>query len=163
MICRGLTAHQTPTFSLCNGISCIALGFSLLHTHWTFGPPLLHKLGYTRRRENWRARIFTTKLTDTFFASLFPRKTFDNKHTLFNTEQTSNKDWRSDYQPACIYQCWWLILLSGSYVSRLLCDRIISRGLWPPRSPDLSFCDIYLWGNLKGKVYKNNPHSIEAL
>jgi hypothetical protein len=42
-------------------------------------------------------------------------------------------------------------------------DRIISGGLWPPRSPDLSFCDFYLWGNLKGKVYKNILHSIEAL
>jgi hypothetical protein len=42
-------------------------------------------------------------------------------------------------------------------------DRIISRGLWSPRSPDLSFCNFYLWGNLKGKVYKNNPRSIEAL
>jgi hypothetical protein len=42
-------------------------------------------------------------------------------------------------------------------------DRIISRGLWPPRSLDLSFCDFYLWGNLKGKVYKNNPRVIEAL
>jgi hypothetical protein len=42
-------------------------------------------------------------------------------------------------------------------------DRIISRGLWPPRSPDLSFCDFYLWGNLKGKVYKYNPRSTEAL
>jgi hypothetical protein len=42
-------------------------------------------------------------------------------------------------------------------------DRIISRGPWPPRSPDISFCNFYLWGKLKGKVYKNNPHSIEAL
>jgi hypothetical protein len=42
-------------------------------------------------------------------------------------------------------------------------DRIISRGLWPPRSSDLSFCNFYLWGNLKGKVYKNNSHGIEAL
>jgi hypothetical protein len=42
-------------------------------------------------------------------------------------------------------------------------DRIISRGLWPPRSPDLSFCDFYHWGNLKGKVYKNNPRRTEAL
>jgi hypothetical protein len=42
-------------------------------------------------------------------------------------------------------------------------DRIISRGLWPPRSPDHSFCDFYLWGNLKGKVYKNNPRSTEVL
>jgi hypothetical protein len=40
-------------------------------------------------------------------------------------------------------------------------DRIIRRGLWPPRSPDVSFCDFYLWGNLKEKVY--NPHSIAAL
>jgi hypothetical protein len=42
-------------------------------------------------------------------------------------------------------------------------DRIISRGLWPPRSLHPSFCDFYLWGNLQGKVYKNNPHSIETL
>jgi hypothetical protein len=40
---------------------------------------------------------------------------------------------------------------------------IISRGLWPPRSPNLSFGDFYLWGNLKGKLYKNNPHSKKAL
>jgi hypothetical protein len=51
----------------------------------------------------------------------------------------------------------------SAYVSRLLCDRIITRGLWPPRTPDLSFCDLYLWGYLKGKVYKNKPRSIEAL
>jgi hypothetical protein len=42
-------------------------------------------------------------------------------------------------------------------------DRIISRGLWPPKSQNLIYCDFYLWGNLKGKVYKNNPPSIEAL
>jgi hypothetical protein len=42
-------------------------------------------------------------------------------------------------------------------------ERIISRGLWPPRSPDISFCDFSPSGNLKGKVYKNNPHSTEAL
>jgi hypothetical protein len=42
-------------------------------------------------------------------------------------------------------------------------DRITSRRLWPPRSPDFSFCDFYLWGNLKGNVYKNNPRSTEAL
>jgi hypothetical protein len=39
-----------------------------------------------------------------------------------------------------------------------VCDgRIISTGLWPPRLPDLSVCDFYLWGNLKGKVYRNTP------
>ena len=35
--------------------------------------------------------------------------------------------------------------------------------LWPPRSPDLSIYDFYLWGNLMGKVYSNNPHTIEEL
>jgi hypothetical protein len=30
-------------------------------------------------------------------------------------------------------------------------------------SPDLSICDFYLWGNLKGKVYKNNPRTADAL
>jgi hypothetical protein len=27
-------------------------------------------------------------------------------------------------------------------------DRIISKGLWPLRSPDLNACDFYLWGKL---------------
>jgi hypothetical protein len=35
--------------------------------------------------------------------------------------------------------------------------------LWPPRSPDLSTCDIYLWGYLKGKVYETNPHALDEL
>lgn len=42
-------------------------------------------------------------------------------------------------------------------------DRIISTGLWPPRSADLTYCDYYLWGYLKGKVYRNNPHTLEEL
>jgi hypothetical protein len=39
-------------------------------------------------------------------------------------------------------------------------DRLISRGLWPARSSDLNPCDLYLWGNLKDKVYSNNPHTL---
>jgi hypothetical protein len=42
-------------------------------------------------------------------------------------------------------------------------ERVISRGLWPPRSPDLNPCDFYLWGTLKEKVYVNNQHSLEEL
>ncbi|PNF15704.1 hypothetical protein B7P43_G12455 [Cryptotermes secundus] len=42
-------------------------------------------------------------------------------------------------------------------------DRIVSKGLWPPRSPDLNPCDFYLWGKLKNVVYANNPHDLEAL
>jgi hypothetical protein len=40
---------------------------------------------------------------------------------------------------------------------------IISTGLWPPKSRDHSVCNFYLWGNLKEKVYRNNPCTAEAL
>jgi len=42
-------------------------------------------------------------------------------------------------------------------------DRIISKKFWPPRSPDLTPTDVFLWGLLKGKVYKNSPRTIEQL
>jgi len=35
--------------------------------------------------------------------------------------------------------------------------------LWPPRSPDLTPAGFFLWGLLKGKVYKNTPRTIEQL
>lgn len=34
---------------------------------------------------------------------------------------------------------------------------------WPPRSPDLSPCDYFLWGYLKSEVYKVRPRTVEAL
>jgi hypothetical protein len=40
-------------------------------------------------------------------------------------------------------------------------DRIVSKSLWPPRSPDLNPHDFYLWGKLKSVVYANNPHDLE--
>ena len=42
-------------------------------------------------------------------------------------------------------------------------DRIISKALWPPRSPDLSPPDFFLWGALKGKAYANMPRTILEL
>ena len=35
------------------------------------------------------------------------------------------------------------------------------KNLWPPRSPDLTPADYFLWGLLKGKVYKNTPRTVE--
>jgi hypothetical protein len=52
---------------------------------------------------------------------------------------------------------------SMSALQEVFDDRIISTGLWLPRVPDLSVCDFYLWGNLKGKVYRNTPHTAEVL
>ena len=42
-------------------------------------------------------------------------------------------------------------------------DRIISKALWPPGSPDLSPPDFFLWGALKGKTYANKPRTIQEL
>jgi hypothetical protein len=42
-------------------------------------------------------------------------------------------------------------------------DRLKSRGLWPARSPNINPCDFYLRGNLKDKVYSNNPHTLVEL
>jgi hypothetical protein len=42
-------------------------------------------------------------------------------------------------------------------------EQTVSKGLWPLRSPDLSTCDLYLWGYLKGRVYEQNPRNIEEL
>ena len=41
--------------------------------------------------------------------------------------------------------------------------RVISKGLWPPRSPDLTPPDYFLWGYLKGRVCRNKPRTIDAL
>jgi hypothetical protein len=40
---------------------------------------------------------------------------------------------------------------------------LISKGLSPPRSPDVNPCNFYLWGKLKIVLYANNPHGLEAL
>ncbi len=42
-------------------------------------------------------------------------------------------------------------------------DRLVSVGLWPPRSPDLTPLDFFLWGHLKNKIFATPPASIEEL
>ena len=37
---------------------------------------------------------------------------------------------------------------------------VISQGLWPACPPNINF---YLWDTLKGKMYVNNPHSLQEL
>jgi hypothetical protein len=34
---------------------------------------------------------------------------------------------------------------------------------WPPRSPDLTPCDFFLWGYLKDKVFSTPPQNINEL
>ncbi|CAH1956259.1 unnamed protein product [Acanthoscelides obtectus] len=47
-----------------------------------------------------------------------------------------------------------------------LLDRWIGRRgaiEWPPRSPDLSPLDFFMWGHLKSKIYATQPTSLEGL
>lgn len=51
-------------------------------------------------------------------------------------------------------------------LKKIFGNRIISRRgtiNWPPRSPDLSPLDFYLWGFLKDRVYNNKPSTIAEL
>ena len=34
---------------------------------------------------------------------------------------------------------------------------------WPPRSPDLTPCDFSLWGNVKDKVFRNPPETVQDM
>ena len=34
---------------------------------------------------------------------------------------------------------------------------------WPPRSPDLTPCDFFLWGYLNDKVFSTSPQNIDVL
>jgi len=42
-------------------------------------------------------------------------------------------------------------------------SHVISKGLWPPHSPDLTLPDYFLWGYLKGRVYQNKPRNTDVL
>jgi hypothetical protein len=52
------------------------------------------------------------------------------------------------------------------YLQEVFPGKVISKGgsvQWPPRSPDLSLCDYFLWGHLKGQVYRKPVHSVRQL
>jgi len=56
--------------------------------------------------------------------------------------------------------------LSINAIQQIFGNRIISKNgdiQWPPRSPDLSVCDFFLWGYLKSKVYAQKPRNIDEL
>jgi hypothetical protein len=46
---------------------------------------------------------------------------------------------------------------SMALINRIFMDSVISKNLWPSRSPDLTSVDYFLWGYLKECVYKNKP------
>jgi len=52
---------------------------------------------------------------------------------------------------------------SMAKIQSFFSNGVISKGLWPPCSPDLTLPDYFLWGYLKGTVYQNKPRIIDAL
>jgi hypothetical protein len=51
-------------------------------------------------------------------------------------------------------------------LNELFGNRIVSLGQehkWPPRSPDLTPLDFFLWGYIKGQVYKTLPANVDEL
>ncbi len=42
-------------------------------------------------------------------------------------------------------------------------DRIISKGTWPARSPDLTLPDFVLWTYSTNSVYLNKPTTVDEL
>ena len=49
------------------------------------------------------------------------------------------------------------------FLREFFADRLISKKICPPRSPDLTSPDYFLWGHLKGLVYQTNPHTLDEL
>jgi hypothetical protein len=50
-----------------------------------------------------------------------------------------------------------------AYLESVFPGCLISKRLWPPRSPDLSPPDFFLWGHLKDIVYSNHPRTLQEL
>jgi hypothetical protein len=42
-------------------------------------------------------------------------------------------------------------------------ERVISRNVWPTRSPDLALPDFYLWGAAKSVAYRDRPRTPHEL
>ncbi len=49
------------------------------------------------------------------------------------------------------------------FLHKFFNDRLVSIGLWPPRSLDLTPLDFFLWVHLKNKIFVTPPATIEEL
>jgi hypothetical protein len=52
---------------------------------------------------------------------------------------------------------------TATFLQEFFGERVIGGGLWPPRSPDLTLPNFFLWGCLKDRVYRNNSRNLEEL
>lgn len=56
--------------------------------------------------------------------------------------------------------------LTKEFITSHFLNRVISHGFpheWPPRSPDLTPCDFFLWGVVKDIVFRRGPFTSVSL
>ncbi|GFS86043.1 DUF4817 domain-containing protein [Trichonephila clavipes] len=114
-----------------------------------FGRPLIHCAVNGWTTETVNAQRYLTLLRETVVPCLIQRGQISNVTFMQDgaTSHTAN--------PVKAF----LIQTFGE-------DRIVSRHCrypWPPRSPDLTPADFWLWGYLKSRVYLSGPSSLSEL
>jgi len=103
-----------------------------------------------------RKRIFFTFFHTTVTSEVYKRFIDNLVATL--TEDEIMRGWlQQDGAPAHTSKS------SMQHLQMFFGERIISRGLWPARSPDLTPPDFFLWGHLKDRIYKNAPQNLQQL
>ena len=50
-----------------------------------------------------------------------------------------------------------------AHLRRTFEQRLITKGLWPPRSPNLTPLDSFAFGYIKDTVFSKNPHTLDEL
>jgi hypothetical protein len=49
------------------------------------------------------------------------------------------------------------------FLNEVFGERVISRNVWPPHSPDFTPPDFYLWGAAKSALYNDRPRTLNEL
>lgn len=132
--------HQTPLHSPRVTVWCAVTPFSVI------GPYFFEENGVT---VTVNAKRYINML-NTFLQPELRRRGIDTRDVYFQqdgaTAHTANA--------------------SMNVVRNMFPGRVISRFgdvPWPPRSPDLSSCDFFLWGYLKERVYVRKPRTLMEL
>jgi transposase len=108
------------------------------------------------------AAISRTRLIYIFFYSTVDSEVYrgfiDDFVSHFDTYELDSLEFQQD--GARVHTC----NASMDYLYLLFPpDRITSNPLWPPRSPDLSPPDNFLWSYTKNGIYRNNPQTLDNL
>jgi hypothetical protein len=81
-------------------------------------------------------------------------KTTVDRYTRISSEGSEHYRWLQQGVATCCTFCKLLDFLEEYFHSCL-----ISKGLWPPGSPDLSYIDFFFWGDLKDRHVSEPSHT----